>query len=154
LISVCIFGLIACVFTVLGLGIVFKIMGYKALSLLTFFKISLVLFLSNIALYVLQYIICFTFGNGISLGFGIVGTLLSPLLYLGLGEVIWKYIPCGYGIRISSYYFCKIVDVQTYANILQDFKTGITISSIILMTSIILFLVWSNNWQGSKYKNE
>jgi len=150
LISLCIFGLIACICAVVGFGIVFRTMRFNILSILIFFKLSIVLFAANIALYTLQYIICFTFGKGISLGLGIVGTLLCPLLYLGLGETIWKYIPFGYGIRLGTYYLFNFTDTQTYTNILQDFKSGIIISSIISISLIIVFCFWSNHWQGSK----
>lgn len=154
LISLCLFGLFASVFTVLGFGIVFRIMGFITFSISFYFKVSLVLFLSNISLYILQYMICFTFGKGVSLSFGIVGTLLSPLLYLGLGNFIWKYIIFGYGIRISTYYLCKYTDIEAFNRIAVDFKVG-TITVMIITIILIAFItVWGEFWQDSKNKEE
>ncbi|HWT76748.1 MAG TPA: lantibiotic immunity ABC transporter MutG family permease subunit [Mobilitalea sp.] len=154
LISLCLFGLFASVFTVLGFGIVFRIMGFVKFSTVVYFKLSLVLFLSNITLYLLQYIICFIAGKGVSLSFGIIGTLLSPLLYLGLGDKIWSYIPFGYGIRMSTYYNLKYTDINTYKTIVQDFKIGVITAGVITIILIGIFLIWSNLWQGSNIKQE
>lgn len=154
LISLCLFGLFASIFTVLGFGIAFRIMGFIIFSISVYFKLSLVLFLSNITLYILQYIICFTFGNGVSLGFGIVGTLLSPLLYLDLGDIIWKYIPFGYGIRISTYYLYKYVDIEFFNRIAADLKVGMITVMIITIILMAFITVWCEFWQGSKNKEE
>ncbi len=154
LITLCLFGVFASIFTILGFGIVFRIMGFAIFSISVYFKLSLVMFLSNVTLYILQYIICFTFGNGISLSIGIIGTLLSPLLYLGLGDIIWRYIPCGYGIRISTYYFKQYTDINFYNAIVQDLKTGTLAVSIITVILIGFFVIWSKHWQGKSVKFE
>jgi lantibiotic protection ABC transporter permease subunit, MutG family len=154
LITLCLFGLFASIFTILGFGMIFRIMGYAIFSIPIYFKLSLVMFLSNVTLYILQYIICFTFGNGISLSIGIIGTLLSPLLYLGLGDIIWRYIPCGYAIRISTYYFKQYSDINLYNAIVQDLKTGTMTVSIITVILICFFVIWSNHWQGKSVKFE
>ncbi len=153
LISLYALGLFASIFTILGFGIIFRIMGYVEYSIAIYFKVSLVMFLSNGTLYLLQYIICFTLGNGISLGFGMIGTLLSPLLYLGLGDVIWKYIPSGYGIRISTYYNYKYADINFYNTIVHDYKAGIMTASMITIILIGFFVLWGNCWQG-KHANQ
>lgn len=154
LLTLCLFGLLASILTILGFGGLFRIMGFDKFSILIYFKLVLVMFLSNVTLYVLQYIICFTWGNGISLSFGILGTLLSPLLYLGLGDFIWSYIPCGYAIRISTYYFNQYVDLNLFHVILPDLKRGIMTIGIITIIILIYFVGWSNRWQGEYAKSE
>ncbi|BCK01047.1 lantibiotic immunity ABC transporter MutG family permease subunit [Anaerocolumna chitinilytica] len=154
LITLLLFGLFASAFTILGFGIIFRIMGFSLFSVLVYFKLSLVMFLSNVTLYILQYMICFTFGNGISLSTGIIGTLLSPLLYLGLGDIIWRYIPWGYAIRIATYYLKQYTDRNLYDTIAHDMKAGTLTVSIITIVLISIFVLWGNRWQGINTKYE
>lgn len=152
--SFLLFGFASCIITVCGFGVVFYGMGYNTNSFTTYLQLSLLLFLTNIANYFMQYMIAFTFGNGISLGFGVVWLILSALLYLGLGDVIWKFIPCGFGIRMCSY-FIKLKS-DTYVNevIMKDYQVGAIAIIIITISCIILFGIWCQRWRGSKTQSE
>lgn len=154
LISLCLLGLCACFVTVVGFGVIFRMMGYTALDLIMFLKLAIMLFSANLALYILQYMICFMGGKGLSLGFGIIGTLLSPLLYLGLGDIIWQYIPCGYGIRLSTYYLSKLISNEHYTLMSQDFKVGLITTSCLTTILLVAFIILGMRWQGSNYKSE
>ncbi|TCO68687.1 lantibiotic protection ABC transporter MutG family permease subunit [Marinisporobacter balticus] len=61
-------------------GIVFRAMGNVFLPISLYLKAAILLFLGNVPLYMLQYILSFAFGKGIGMGFGIIGSLLSALL--------------------------------------------------------------------------
>lgn len=153
-ISLMLFGLISCVVTVCGFGIVFFSMGYDSYSCIVYLQVSLLLFLTNIAGYFIQYMIAFTFGNGISLGFGVVWLILSALLYLGLGDVIWKYIPCCFGIRMCSYFIKLKTATNVNEVIMKDYKTGAISIIIITISCIILFGIWCVRWKGSRTESE
>jgi lantibiotic transport system permease protein len=154
LLTIGFFGLISCFLTFMGFGVIFRCMGFVILPIGFYFKTTFILFASNITLYIIQYILCFTYGNGLSLGFGIVGTLMSPLLYLGLGDGIWKYIPFGYGVRIGTYYFYKNTDTELYYSIENDFNTGILVVGGIILILLVFFIAFSERWQGAVQSDE
>lgn len=154
LIVITAFGFFACLFTVLGFGIVFHLMGYYSYPITLYLKLSFVIFASNFGLYIVQYIISFDFGKGISLGTGILGTLLSPLLYFGLVDSFWYYIPFSWGIRMSTYYFYKAVNSEKFIAVINDYMKGSFVITAIIIILIPMFLLWSNIWQGQKCKSE
>ncbi|MEG1820441.1 MAG: lantibiotic immunity ABC transporter MutG family permease subunit, partial [Oscillospiraceae bacterium] len=95
-------GGISALFTLVGFGVGFIKLGYTTLSLMFYVKTAMLLTISVIPLYLLQYIISFVFGKGFSIGLGIVGSLVSALLLTGLGEGVWYYTPWGIAARFSE----------------------------------------------------
>lgn len=144
------FGLFASLLTILGFGIVVCKMRYIDYAMMLYIKAALIVFASNFGLYVIQYIVSFSFGNGISLGLGIVGTLLSPLLYLKLGDAIWHFIPCGWGIRIATYFLYNEMNGHLSHVLMQDFHTGIDAIIVLTIIFIVGFVIWSNLFYCNK----
>lgn len=155
-VTLLLFGLFSCLVTICGFGIVSHSMGYITYSLGLYLQLSLLLYLTNLVNYFIQYMIAFTFGNGVSLGYGVVSLILSALLYLGLGDTIWKYISCGWGIRMCSYFMQLKINANANMNeiIMKDYKVG-TISIIsITISFMLLFFIWCVIWQGRKDQTE
>ncbi|QHI72251.1 lantibiotic immunity ABC transporter MutG family permease subunit [Aminipila terrae] len=153
-IAISVLGLCASIFTVFGFGIIFHLMGYTAYPITLFLKLSLLVFALNFGVYIIQYMISFAFGKGISLGFGIMGTLLSCLLYYGLADGFWQYIPFGWGIRISAYYLFKVTNPQAFNTVMLDYRAGSLTMIIMTVVFMVCFVIWSKNWQGQRYKSE
>ena len=147
-------GFMATLLTVVGFGIVSRLMGNEVYSILDYFKMTILLFIANIGLYMIQYIVSFQWGKGVALGLGIMGGLLSPLMYLGLGDGIWKYIPFGWGIRLVSYALNLMINVSENGWVIQEFKQGFMVMSLVIMLLLVIFLFWSNRWQGAKTQEE
>ncbi|MBP3543266.1 MAG: lantibiotic immunity ABC transporter MutG family permease subunit [Lachnospiraceae bacterium] len=127
----------------------------QKLQLQFYVNLTLLLFSVNIASYLLQYVVCYTFGKGASLCLGVVGTLLAPLMYLGLGDGIWYWVLCSYGIRMVSYYLRMEMPLQERnAEIMQyictDFRVGAQRIVIVTILAGVLFYVWGKSWQGTK----
>lgn len=102
LITLLVLGLFASLIAVFGFGICFHQMGYSGFSQGFYLKATMLLFVGNIPVYLLQYLVGFLLGKGACLGIGIVGSLLSALLLTGLGEGIWWFLPWGLSIRFVS----------------------------------------------------
>lgn len=135
-------GFCAEAYAIVGFGCVFRRMGYTGIPILVYFEFALMMFGANISVYILQYIICYEFGKGISLGVGVLGTLLSPLLCMGIGDRIWKYIPCSYGIRFSTCSFR--LKYNTIDRILKkDYQSGSIVALAVTILVFVLFLAWS-----------
>lgn len=116
---------------------------------------TFLLFSVNIASYLIQYVVCYTFGKGVSLWLGVIGTLLAALMYLGIGDSIWYWIPCSYGIRMVSYYLLKQMPVQeSKAHIIpyvcEDFQVGARWIMVVTALMVVFFYIWGRSWQGVK----
>lgn len=144
----------ACVVTVVGFCIVFEGGSTDFFKINQYLKRGIVLSLSQMSLYLITYILCFSFGRGVALGFGVFNTLLSPLLYLGLGDGIWQYIPAGYGIRLISYYELVLTEKIETVSIWQDYYVGRIIVIGITCLWLVLFLLWARRWEGGKIRED
>lgn len=149
-----VFGFLATILAVGGFGIIFILMGNKILGLFLYVKIAIILFLSNFSLYVIQYMISYNFGKGISLGLGTVGSLLSSLLSLSLGDGIWYFIPYGWGIRLGTYSAYKYMNLGLSNVFIADFKIGVISMAIISSILLIIFLIWGKKWEGKSFQTE
>lgn len=150
-------GLGACLLTFLGFGLVFWGLKYTGFGIKDYLLFAFMMIGANLAAYVIQYMVCFLFGKGVSLGVGIVGTLLSPLLYLGLGAQIWKFVPSSYGMRLFTYHFflfrkIRSDDITGYS--LENFQTGMYFVIGITLAVIAIFVVWSRFWQNTRTAEE
>ena len=185
LLALLLYGSMACALAVIGFGLLYRggttflasasggcSGSESALPLSFYVEITWLLFSVHIVSYLLQYILCYTFGRGVSLGWGIVGLLLSPLLYLGIGDHIWKWIPFSYGIRMVSYDFIiKISDVGILSDfgintmnldeydryfieyVQQEWRAGAwTIAGVTVLFGIVFYL-WGNKWEGKHGEN-
>lgn len=147
-------GFIATLVAVVGFGIISRLMGNQIYSLLDYFKMATLLFVTNIGLYMIQYIVSFQWGKGLALGLGIMGGLLSPLMYLGLGDGIWKFIPCAWGIRFVSYASSLSMNASESKWIVQEFKESFMVMLVIIILISGIFLLWSSRWQGKNVQDE
>ena len=112
-----------------------------------YYKETLIVFSSNILLYMIQYLVVFYFGKGASIGIGIIGSLISALMLTGLGDGIWQVIPWAYSMRLSSYFilYKENILIQN-SEIIQ----GIFIMIIFIAITFISQLIFSNHWEGNR----
>lgn len=141
-----VFGLISTFVTVVVFGIIFRRLGNIGFSASFYSKAAILLFLGNIPLYILHYMVSFVFPKGMGLGLGIIGSLLSALLLTGLGDRIWYYLPWSISIRMCSIY----VENEVVNRIFMEW-TGVRNGfGFIVMASIFmftLFIFWGTKWE-------
>lgn len=147
LISLFILGLISTLITILGFGIIFYLSGNKSLELSFYIKESLVMFASNLPLYMLQYLVVFLFGKGAAIGVGIVGSIISALMATGIGDGIWVMLPWAYSIRLGSYYLFENINSSIPK---EQVTQSIILILIFIMVFLILQAIFSNYWEGKK----
>ncbi len=131
------------IFALLFTSLIFGMRGRMGLCI----RASLVLWLSSLPIYIWQMILAFRFGKGVSIAGGIISGLVSALFITGMGEYIWKYVFISWTGRM----------VQTYLKqtLGESYASGAPISIRLLYTiftilSIICYLLWSYQWEGSK----
>ncbi len=138
-----IFGLASAIFTTTLFYIGFYFFGHTSFTALFFIKTAVLIFTSMIPLYLLSYIISFLFSKDISIGFGIVGGLISALLLTGLGDYNWWYTPWGIASRFSSSISTRHFGVDTI-------EINYAIIFLLMFTIILttLFILIFKKWEG------
>lgn len=109
-----------------------------------------ILFGSNLFLYVLHLFVSLRFGKGASIGLGIVESLLSALLLTGLGDGIWPFIPCGWGVRFVSLWTTHASGSRIMPAFVSELRTGTWICIFAALLAFILACVWFWRWEGRK----
>ncbi|MCC0703412.1 lantibiotic immunity ABC transporter MutG family permease subunit [Clostridioides sp. ES-S-0049-02] len=116
---------------------------------LSFYMISiLILAGSNLFEYILHLFLSLRFGKGTSIGVGIVETLLSALLLTGLGDGIWQYIPCAWGVRFVSVWasFSSSKEIES----IQEFQSIGLICGFATIFTFAILCIWFSKWEGKK----
>lgn len=144
------FGIIATMISVFGFGIVFNLIDKDKFSMIFYFILTIIMFISNIPLYMLQYLVVFYFGKGASIGMGILGSLVAALMMTGIGEGLWFILPWGYSIRLSSCFFQYVITNKL--NLILQSEVKLAIISLIVFTiiSITILIAFSRYWEGKK----
>lgn len=149
LILLVLFGFVSALLAMMGFGVCFMSMGYTTFTFLFYVKTAILLLMSVLPLYLLQYIVSFLFGKGFSIGLGIVGGLLSALLLTGLGDGIWWYLPWGITARFSeSLLMSSLTNIEflQYNGIMQS----VIFILLFSMAFIALLILMFNKWEGRK----
>lgn len=147
-------GMVASVLATAGFGVVLRGTGFQLIPIGVYGMVGVYLFGTNIAVYLLQYMICFSWGKSIAMGVGITGTVLSALLMPGVGDTIWKCCPYSYGIRCISYFMYRILKPREYMAMIEENRAGICTVAVVTAGLTGMFLIWSFCWQGTREKEE
>lgn len=110
--------------------------------------IILIIFGSQVFLYMFHIGLSLLWGAGASIGMGIFESLTAALMSTSLGDGIWQWIPCGWGIRLSTYFSLKYQSV----NGLPEFNEGVKNSILFTIIFGILLIIWFNFYEGRKEK--
>lgn len=131
---------------IFGLGFC-KILGSNAVSIRICMMAALIMWCSSIPLYIWQMILAFQFGEGVSIGVGILSGLVSALMLTGLGDYIWKYTFASWTSRIP-YTYLKLALGE--AGAINELVFVIPIYCVLTVISMIYYLLWAYRFEGSK----
>lgn len=81
------------------------LLGQNEIPFALYVEISFILFSCQIFMYIWHLFLNFRFSKGASIGIGIIDSLLAALMLTGMGDVIWKYMPCAWGARLCNYFW-------------------------------------------------
>ena len=138
-------GILSTILAVIGSYVGFSIMGYNTLPLHMYLSVVGILIGSNIFLYTLHFFLSFRLSKGISIGIGIVESLISALFLTGMGDGRWHLFPSAWSVRFIS----SLVQKYENPNISMDpfFKLGIILSISGTILIFIMILIWFNRWE-------
>ncbi|ERI94116.1 putative antibiotic ABC transporter protein MutG [Clostridiales bacterium oral taxon 876 str. F0540] len=115
-----------------------------------YMNMIIILFGSVIFLYLMHTMCSFIFGAGASIGLGIAESLIAALMLTGLGEGIWRYIPCSWGGRLCNYYMLIETNRKEAFIFMKEFQNGNLICFITTVILIIISLIWFNRFEGRR----
>jgi ABC-2 type transport system permease protein len=113
-------------------------------------QIALAAWGGNVFLYILHLFAGFRFGRGASIGLGVFGTLISPLMMTGLGDGIWHWFPWAWSVRLCGNIVFRLQTPSQTAWVAADMQYGITVCIVLTLLSLAASLVWFQYWEGSK----
>ena len=141
-------GFLSTILSVIGFYIGFSFIGNNIFP----FKISLIIICiligSNLLEYTFHFFLSFRFSKGISIGIGIVESLISALFRTGMGDGRWPFFPSAWGIRFVNSLLLKYENPNNYLD--PSLGLGIRIASIGTIVGFIMVLVWFTRWEGNK----
>ncbi|MEH6891090.1 lantibiotic immunity ABC transporter MutG family permease subunit [Bacillus sp. JJ864] len=120
------------------------------LPLSFYVEISFVLFGCQIFMYLFHLFLNFRFSKGASIGVGIMECLLSALMLTGMGDVIWKYMPCAWGMRLSNSFFVYKLNSDGFHALQVDIQMGVVICICSTIIAFIMSLIWFSFYEGRK----
>ncbi|MEI4801607.1 lantibiotic immunity ABC transporter MutG family permease subunit [Bacillus sp. FJAT-51639] len=144
-------GFCSAIVAVVGFAAGFHfLLGQNELPLSFYFEISFVLFGCQIFIYLFHLFLNFRFSKGASIGIGIIESLLVALMHTGLGEVIWKYIPCAWGMRLSNSFFAYRLNPDSFHALQVDTQMGVVMCICFTIIAFIMSLIWFSFYEGRK----
>ncbi|HHT7239572.1 TPA: lantibiotic immunity ABC transporter MutG family permease subunit [Bacillus cereus] len=126
------------------------VLGQNEFPLSVYVEISFVLFGCQIFMYLFHLFLSFRFSKGASIGIGIIESLLAALMLTGLGDVIWKYIPCAWGMRLSSSFFAYRLNPDSFHALQVDTQMGVVMCICLTIIAFVMSLIWFSFYEGRK----
>jgi len=121
---------------------------------LTFIWGAIYLSIGSGILYMIQLWVSFTFGMGVSILLGGAGTLIAALMITSVGDLIWHYIPWGWGVRMMDSMALLQLGTLTSgmrAYLEHDMQTGWLWMISVTLLMLAIHLIWFRQWEGSKH---
>lgn len=135
--------------TVGGFAFGFQFLLHQNLFSTNFYgKMILILFFSQIFMYLLHILCSFRFGAGASIGLGIAESLIAALMLTGLGEEIWRWIPCSWGVRLCEYYLELKTNGKYITIYVEEFQSGASICFVMTALLLLSSFIWFHYFEG------
>lgn len=140
--------MLAAMSLVLCIG-VFAIL-YPMLPFAFYVKPMGVLFVSIVPVYLISMLLGLKYGKSVSMGLGIVGSLVSALMMTGLGDFVWKFVPWAWGVRFVDFCILEYSSPQQFSQMFPECVSGVCIMLAVTVVLAGVSLVWFNTWDGKK----
>ncbi|MGG5330676.1 lantibiotic immunity ABC transporter MutG family permease subunit [Enterococcus sp. AZ163] len=134
-------GLFACLFVVVGYRFIIGLfLTNYSLPFNTNLELALVIWGCALFQYFFHFWIGLCFGRNVNFAVATFELLLSALLITGLGETIWFFFPCAWGIRL----------IPLVAASQPAIKLGFGALGIGTLLMLAFLFNWFQRWEGRK----
>lgn len=114
-------------------------------SLSYYFSVPCILLGSSVFLYIFHLYLAFRYSRGVSIGFGIVESLVSALFLTDMGKFVWIYVPAAWPARMASTYLAAYTGDSTASRTLYHMMP---VCSVVCLGALALYFVWAFHWEG------
>ncbi len=142
-------GSFSTILAVIGFYVGFSFIENDTLPLTMYLAVVGLLIGSNIFLYVLHFFLSFRFSKGVSIGVGIVESLISALFLTGMGDGRWPFFPSSWSIRFIESLLMKYQIIDSIFRD-PDLFLGVIISIVGTILSLVFMIIWFRNWEGKR----
>ncbi|PHA32764.1 lantibiotic immunity ABC transporter MutG family permease subunit [Bacillus wiedmannii] len=126
------------------------LLGQNDFPFALYVEISFILFGCQIFMYIWHLFLNFRFSKGASIGVGIIEILLAALMLTGMGDVIWKYTPCAWSVRLCNYFLEHKLSPDSIHALQVEAKMGAVICICFTIIAFVISLVWFSFYEGRK----
>lgn len=152
LISKCILfislGFLATLLSLIGFYMGFSFIDTNIFPITIYLAIALIFLGSSIFEYTLHFFLSFRFSKSISIGVGIVESLVAALFLTGMGDGRWPFFASSWSSRFISYLLIKYESINNYIDPLLN--PGIVIAITATIISFIAMIIWFTKWEGAR----
>ncbi|MBU3111596.1 lantibiotic immunity ABC transporter MutG family permease subunit [Clostridium lacusfryxellense] len=125
-------------------------LGFQTMPNIFYLKAAGALVIGNIFLYILHVFMSLQFGKGASAALGVFESLISALMLTGLGDNVWHFLPCAWGVRFCDYLVVEWANYSTSSFVAVDTKQGVFIMLFAVCIAFVESLFWFEKWEGRK----
>ncbi|AHK39873.1 TPA: lantibiotic immunity ABC transporter MutG family permease subunit [Bacillus anthracis] len=126
------------------------LLGQNEIPFALYVEISFILFSCQIFMYIWHLFLNFRFSKGASIGIGIIESLLAALMLTGMGDVIWKYTPCAWSMRLCNYFLEYKLSPSSIRALPVEAATGAVICVCFTIVAFVISLMWFSFYEGRK----
>lgn len=109
--------------------------------------VPMVLLAGSVVPYSLHLMLAFQLGGGVSMGLGIVESLVSALFLTDMGKYAWKFVPAAWPARLATGFLAAYTGNETAAETLH---TMLPVCAVASLAAVVLLTVCSLRWEGTK----
>lgn len=100
---------------------------------------------SSVFLYIWHLFLALRWNKGISIGLGMVESLLSALLLTGMGDAIWMYVPSAWSARLVTQFLRMYNRGEVFGG---DGHVAVGVCILTTVIALSAFGIWSCRWEG------
>lgn len=119
-----------------------------------YFVLTGILWVCQLFSYCFHLFLGLKFTKGITIGAGIVESLLAALMLTGMGEGLWQYIPSAWAVRLTGYYIQNAAEVMVNSELVSaQIKLGCVMLAAFTFTAVLLVFVWFHFYEGNQIED-
>ena len=139
-------SIVSTLISVIGFYVGFSFIESNIFTLRTYLNISLILILCSVFMYNIHFFLSFRFSKSISIGIGVVESLIAALFLTGMGDGRWPFFPSSWSARFIGSLLEKYSGMNNHLDFLLNY--GIGISIVITILSFVGIIIWFTKWDG------
>lgn len=147
-------NLFAILLTVVEFGVGFRLgISSVGIPLPAYALLAVLIWVPQIFAYLFHLFLGLRFSKGVTIGVGIVESLVSALLMTGLGEGLWHWIPCGWAGRFTGYFMIVARGTSEGDVLYGEIRWGIICMAVYTVVAAVLFFYWLNRYEGAQVED-